>query len=85
MKMPTAADCKMRTRRMRHHQIPSSAKHLLNGLLQMPAWVAFALQQVAAPRVMAAAPEGIANAGAVFAGDKHAHKKEPRGAQWAAA
>jgi hypothetical protein len=73
VKVPAAANRKMRTRRMRHHQIPAISQHLLHRMLQMPARIALALQQVTAPRVMPATAESIADAGAVFAGNEDAH------------
>jgi hypothetical protein len=69
VKMPAAANRKMRTRRMRHHQIPAISQHILNRLLQMPLRVGLAFQQVAAPCVMPATAKCIADAGAVFTGN----------------
>jgi hypothetical protein len=60
-----------------HHQVPAIAKHLLNRPLHVPAWIAFALQQVAAPCVVAIKPEGVTHPGAVFTGNKDFHKKAP--------
>jgi hypothetical protein len=59
---------------VRDHQIPAAAKHVLNWRLIVPVGVGFAIQQVAAPCVVAAAPEGITHPAAVFTGDEDAHQ-----------
>jgi hypothetical protein len=64
--MPAAANGKMRTRRMRHHQIPTISQYILNRLLQMPLRISLAFQQITAPCVMPAPAKCIADAGAVF-------------------
>jgi hypothetical protein len=66
VEMPTAANGKMRTRRMRHHQIPTISQYILNRLLQMPLRIGLAFQQITAPCVMPAPAKCIADAGAVF-------------------
>jgi hypothetical protein len=66
MEMPTAANRKMRARRMRHHQVPAIGQYLLDRMLQMPLRVSLAFQQITAPCVMSAPAKCIADAGAVF-------------------
>jgi hypothetical protein len=66
VKVPAAANRKMRAWRMRHHQIPAISQYILNRLLQVPLRIGLALQQIAAPCVMPATAKCIADAGAVF-------------------
>jgi len=67
--MPAAGYRQMRAWRVRNHQIPAVAQHLLDWLLQVPFGVAFAWQQVTTKSKMPATPKGITDTGAVFAGN----------------
>ena len=69
MEVAGTADGQMGAGWMGHHQIPAISQHLLNRALKVVAWVGLALQQIAAPCVMAKAAEGVTNATAVLAGD----------------
>jgi hypothetical protein len=69
MEVARTTDGKVGAWRVSNHQIPAAVEQLLDGLLQMPARVGLTLEQITAPCVMTAAPEGIAHAAAVFAGD----------------
>jgi hypothetical protein len=52
---------------MRHHQIPAVAEHMLDWLLQVPLRIRFALQQVAAPCVVATAAKRVSHAAGILA------------------
>jgi urea transporter len=73
VEMPAAGHRQMRAWRVRNHQIPFVAQHLLDWLLQVPSRIAFAWQQVTTPPVMPMAAERIADPSAVFAGNEYPH------------
>lgn len=73
MEVPAAAHREVCAGRVSNHQIPAGVEHLFNGLLQVPARIGLAVEQVTAPCVVTAAAEGVTNAAAVFAGNQNLH------------
>ena len=73
MKVPAAGHRQMGAWWMGDHQIPAIVKHFLNRLLQVPLLIALAIEQIAAPCIVAMAAERITHAGAVLTGDEHPH------------
>ena len=69
VKVACSADGEVSAWRVSDHQIPPERQHILDRLLQVPARIGLAIQQITAPCVVATAPESIAHAGAVFAGN----------------